>query len=96
MSALSGTKYSERIFCVDPADAECVWGKRNGDKGNIVPYSTALLDAVERSVLLRGPSRLPVVNYCSIMTVAMHITTVAMHITTAVQESHVFGINPPV
>ena len=38
-------------------------------------YSTALLSAVERSVHLHGPSRLPVVNYVSILTVAMHIMT---------------------
>ena len=50
-------------------------------------YYTALLNAVERSVHLHGPSRLPVVNYFSIMTVAMHIMT-------AVKESHVFRINP--
>ena len=43
-------------------------------------YYTALLNAVERSIHLHGPSRLPVVNYFSIMT--------------AVKESHVFRINP--
>ena len=47
----------------------------------------ALLNTVERSVHLHGPSRLPVVNYFSIMTVAMHIMA-------AVKESHVFHINP--
>ena len=36
-------------------------------------YSTALLSAVERSVHLHGPSRLPMVNYFSIMTVAKNI-----------------------
>ena len=45
-------------------------------KGN---YYTALLNAVERSVHL--------VNYFSMMTVAMHIMT-------AVKESCVFRINP--
>ena len=38
-------------------------------------YYTALLNAVKRSVSLHGPSQLPVVNYFSIMTVAMHIMT---------------------
>ena len=46
-------------------------------------YYTALFNAVEHSVHLHGPSRLPVVNYFSIMTVAMH---------TAVKESHVSHI----
>ena len=46
----------------------------------IILYSTALLNAVEHSVHLHGPSRL--VNYFSIMTVAKHIMT-------AVNESHV-------
>ena len=55
----------------------------------ITVYYAALLDAVERSVHLHGPSRLPVVNYFSIMTVAMHIMT-------AVKESHMFRINPRV
>ena len=43
----------------------------------IVNYYTALLNAVERSIHLHGPSRLPVVNYFSIMTVAMHIITLS-------------------
>ena len=47
------------------------------------------LNTVERSVHLHGPSRLPVVNYFAIMTVAKHIMT-------AVKESHVFRINPRV
>ena len=49
-------------------------------------YYTALLNAVERSVHLHGPSRLPVVNCFSIMTVAMHIMT-------TVKVTHVFRIN---
>ena len=52
---------------------------------NIYIYYTALLNAVERSVHLYGPSRLPVVNYFSIMTVAKPIMT-------AVKESHVSRI----
>ena len=36
-------------------------------------YYTALLRAVERSRLFHGPSRLPAVNYFSIMKVAKHI-----------------------
>ena len=32
-------------------------------------YYTALLNTVERSIHLHGPSRIPVVNYFSIMTV---------------------------
>ena len=43
----------------------------------------ALLSAMERSVHLHGPSRLPVVNYFSIMTVAKHIMA-------AVKESEFF------
>ena len=38
-------------------------------------YYTALLNAVERSVHLQGPSRTPVVNYIPIMTGAKHIMT---------------------
>ena len=53
----------------------------------ILLYYTALLIAVERSVHMRGLSRLRVMNYFSIMTVAMYIIT-------AVKESHVFCINP--
>ena len=59
----------------------------------------ALLSAMERSVHLHGPSRLPVVNYFSIMTVAKHIMTVAKHIMTAVKKGgviHVFRITPQV
>ena len=48
----------------------------------IIIYYTALLNAVERSIHLRGPSRLPVVNNFSRMTVVMHIMT-------AVKERHV-------
>ena len=54
-------------------------------------YYTALLNVVERFVHLHGPSRLPVVNYFSIMTVAKHMT--------AVKESgviHIFCITPQV
>ena len=55
-------------------------------------YYTALLKAVERSVHWHGPSRLPVVNYFSIMTVTKHIMTAA-------KEGgviHVFRITPQV
>ena len=52
-------------------------------------YYVDLLNAVERSVHLHGPSRLQVVNYFSIMPIAMHIMT-------AVKESHVFRITPQV
>ena len=52
-------------------------------------YYTALLNAVERSVHLRGTSRLPVVNYFSIMTVATHRMT-------TVKESHVSRFTPQV
>ena len=38
-------------------------------------YYTPLLNAVERSIHLHGPSRLPAVNYFLIMTVDKHITT---------------------
>ena len=49
-------------------------------------YYTALLNPVECSVHLHGPSRLPVVNCFSIMTVAMHIMT-------TVKVTRVFRIN---
>ena len=55
-------------------------------------YYTALLNAVERSIHFHGPSRLPVVNYFSIMTIAKHIIS-------TVKESggiHVFRITPQV
>ena len=42
---------------------------------NILFNYTALLNAVERSVHWHGPSRLPVVNYFSIMAVAKDIMT---------------------
>ena len=61
--------------------------------GDIWNYYTALPNAVECSIHLHGPSRLPAVNYFSIMTVAKHIM--------AVKESgfflpliHVFRFTP--
>ena len=45
---------------------------------SISVYYTALLNAVECSVHLHGPSRLSAVNYFSIMTVAQHIMTAVM------------------
>ena len=52
-------------------------------------YYTALLNAAERSVHLHGPSRLPVVNYFSIITIAKHIMEY-------IKESHVSPITPQV
>ena len=52
----------------------------------MMAYYTALLSAVERSIHLHGPSRLPVVNF---------LVTVAKHMMTTVKESgviHVFRI----
>ena len=66
------------------------WG--NLIQYNISVYSTALLNAVERSIHFHRLSRLPVVNYFLIMIVANHIMT-------AVKESgliHVFRITPQV
>ena len=52
--------------------------------GSVLPvYYTSLLNAVQRSVHLHGPSRLPAVDYSSIMTVAKHMMA-------AVKESGFF------
>ena len=65
--------------------------RSTGSVDDIINYYTALLSAAERSVYL--PSRLPLVNYFSIITVANHIMT-------AVKESGFFFtslvINPQV
>ena len=53
-----------------------------------IHYYTALLNAVECSVHLHGPSRLPVVNYFSIMTVAMHIMTAVKESLVTYQPQH--------
>ena len=53
----------------------------------MIAYYTAPFNAVDCSVHLHGPSRLPAVNCFSIMTVAKHIMTTA-------KDSHVFRITP--